>query len=86
MREEHMTQEGGEVLAHTLLWCFCCGSPLADLLLDKLARQGGHMLVNEITGEVPGHVNFRTILGEATAHPLTHLFPDPRDMQVAGRA
>jgi hypothetical protein len=72
-------------MALTLLWCFCSGSPLADAFKLQ-AQEGGHMFVFEITGEVPGHVNFRTIAGAADAHPLAYLFPDPRDVTVAGHA
>ena len=44
------------------------------------------MFVFEITSEPPGMVDFRTIVGPADTHPLDHLFPDPRDVKVAGRA
>jgi hypothetical protein len=85
LRNDHLTEDGGYTLANTLLWCFCVGSPGADLLRE-MACQGGHMLIYEITGKVPGMVNFRVIAGRADDHPLAHLFPDPRDIQTAGRA
>jgi hypothetical protein len=31
-------------------------------------------------------VNFRTLAAPIEAHPLAYLFPDPRDVEVAGRA
>jgi hypothetical protein len=50
-------------------------------LSKQYALEGGYM-----TGEVPGHVNFRTIAGDAATHPYAELFRDPREVQVAGHA
>jgi hypothetical protein len=85
LKGEHMTENGGYVLASTLLWCFCVGSPGATMF-KEMARQGGHTMVFEITGEIPGTVNFRTLVTETDVHPLAHLFPDPRDMTTMGNA
>jgi hypothetical protein len=81
----HLTDEGAQQMACVLLWAFCVGSPLAHSF-EINACEGGHMFVWEITGEVPGYVNFRIIAGEAEIHPLAHLFPDPRTVRTAGNA
>jgi len=81
-RNEHLTDEGAQMMACTLLWAFCIGSPLAPAF-EIDAREGGHLFVWEITGEVPGHVHFRTIAGRVETHPLAYLFPDPRTVRTA---
>ena len=75
----------GYAMAGTLLWCFCRGSQLAEPF-TMLAHEGGHMFIYEITGSIPGPVNFRSIVGPTAAHPYADRFPDPRLVNTEGSA
>jgi hypothetical protein len=49
------------------------------------ARGRAHVRVRDHR-RAAGHGQLPTIVGPADTHPLAHLFPDPRDVKVAGRA
>ena len=75
-----MTVEGAKIMAHTLLSCFCTGSPLADSLRED-AVAGGHN-----HGRSLRQGQLRTWAGRADIHPFAHLFPTRAPFPIAGHA
>ena len=71
-RNEHLTKEGGQHMAGTLLWLACRSDAAA--LAEDAARQGGITLAYEITGKAPNW-NFRLMIYPSDDRPEAPVLP-----------